>query len=371
MRYMKEAEIKQPPPVTTSRLRSMGKLIAMVSLVGIVAGLGAVVFQLLSHLVVNYTLELAAGYKPTAPLGEWDMYKHVHPLFGTFVPWMLLVVITIGGLISGIIVYSLAPEAEGHGTDAAIRAYHHERGLIRVRVPLVKIICSAITIGTGGSGGREGPIAQIGAGFGSFLARMLKLSESQRRILLAAGMGAGIAAIFKAPLAGAIFAIEVLYRDEDFEAEALIPAFISCTMAYCTYGLCTLYISGTRMGFEPIFTIQSGLKFNNPLLLIPLTVLAILMAVVSWLYVRSFYGVQGMFKRLRIPPHFKPAIGGAGDWAAGAGYFLSSSPIRTGSQQQQPQHVVVRLRHTSKTALRPDALWFGNADCPAIGCGFW
>ena len=119
-------------------------------MVGIVAGLGAVVFQLLSHLVVDYTLKIAAGYEPM-PSGRMGYVQtRSYFLFGTFVPWMLLVVITIGGLISGIIVYSLAPEAEGHGTDAAIKAYHHERGLIRVRVPLVKIICSAITIGTGG-----------------------------------------------------------------------------------------------------------------------------------------------------------------------------------------------------------------------------
>src|SRR5208282_2962280 len=115
---------------------------------------------------------------------------------------LLLLVPTVGGIISGFIVFTLAPEAEGHGTDAAIAAYHTKQGLIRPIVPLVKIIASAITIGTGGSGGREGPIAQIGAGFGSLLANLLRLSVADRRILMAAGMGAGIAAIFRAPLAG-------------------------------------------------------------------------------------------------------------------------------------------------------------------------
>ena len=83
-------------------------------------------------------------------------------------------------------------------------------------------------------------------------------------MLLAAGLGAGIAAIFKAPLAGAIFAIEVLYRDEDFEAEALIPAFISCTVAYCVFGLIGKYGFGTGSGFAPLFAVLPGLKFNNP-----------------------------------------------------------------------------------------------------------
>jgi CIC family chloride channel protein len=306
---MSVTKIEKPPHVITSRFSMMGKLIAVVSLVGIIAGLGAVAFQLLSHMVIKYSLEPVAGFKPTGPIGEWNVFEHVEPLFGTFIPWLILAVITVGGLISGIIVYSLAPEAEGHGTDAAIRAYHRERGLIRLRVPLIKIVCSAITIGTGGSGGREGPIAQIGAGFGSFLARLLKLSESQRRILVAAGLGAGIAAIFRAPLAGAIFAIEVLYRDEDFEAEALIPAFISCTVAYCTFALCARYISGSMIGFDPIFSVQKDLQFNNPALLIPLTVLAVFMTVSSFLYVRCFYGINNIFKQFKIPPHFKPAIG--------------------------------------------------------------
>ena len=117
-----------------------------------------------------------------------------HPLHW----WLLLVVPTVGGLLSGILVFTLAPEAEGHGTDSAIAAYHYHQGQIRPRVPLVKIVASALTLGTGGSGGREGPIAQIGAGFGSVLANLLRLRPAERRILMAAGMGSGIGAIFRA-----------------------------------------------------------------------------------------------------------------------------------------------------------------------------
>src|SRR5262249_61693819 len=131
---------------------------------------------------------------------------------GALRPWLLLVIPTLGGVLSGFLVFTLAPEAEGHGTDAAIAAYHYHQGRIRPRVPLVKIIASALTLGTGGSGGREGPIAQIGAGFGSFLGGILRLRPADRRVLMAAGMGAGVAAIFRAPLAGALFAAEVLYR---------------------------------------------------------------------------------------------------------------------------------------------------------------
>ncbi len=296
-------------PAEPAHLRAVGRMVLLAGLVGVVAGLGAVAFQILSHLVLKYGLEYVAGYKPVGALGEWSIFSAIQPIFGGFTPWLLLVVITAGGLVSGLIVYSLAPEAEGHGTDAAIKSYHKERAIIRPVVPLVKIVCSALTLGSGGSGGREGPIAQIGAGFGSYLARVLKLSEHERRMLLVAGLGAGIAAIFKAPLAGAIFAIEVLYRDEDFEAEALIPAFISCTVAYCVFGMIALYGFGTGSGFSPLLGVQPGLKFDKPALLLPLTILAAFMVVASLIYVRCFYGVVGLFKRFKIPPHVKPAIG--------------------------------------------------------------
>src|SRR5581483_12301548 len=120
-------------------------------------------------------------------------------------------------------------------------------GYIRPRVPLIKIIASALTIGTGGSGGREGPIAQIGAGFGSYLGGLLKLRPAERRVLMAAGMGAGIAAIFRAPLAGALFAAEVLYRSPDFESEVIIPAALGSVTAYCTFG--------SVFGWSPLFTL--------------------------------------------------------------------------------------------------------------------
>lgn len=286
---------------------SVGRLIFLAGLVGTAAGLGAVLFQVLSRLVVLYGLQTVAGYQPSGPAGESEFLTTAAP--SILSPWLLVLVVTVGGLLSGLLVYTFAPEAEGHGTDAAIKAYHRGGGLIRPRVPLVKILASALTIGTGGSGGREGPIAQIGAGFGSFLAQRLGLTVPERRILLAAGMGAGVAAIFRAPLAGAIFAIEVLYRDEDFEAEALIPSFISCTAAYCVYGLVVQYALGFSAGFHHIFKIQPNLVFDSPLLLGPLTVLALVMAGAALLYVKTFYGINARFNRLRVPRHIRPAIG--------------------------------------------------------------
>ena len=276
--------------------------IMLAPLVGIVAGLGAIAFNLLCLLITHVSLEWLAGYHQGGPANEAEH----HEVFGwamphqALSPWMLLLVPIVGGLLSGVIVYTFAPEAEGHGTDAAIDAYHNKGGVVRARVPLVKMLTSAITLGTGGSGGREGPIAQIGAGFGSLLATKLKLPESDRRVLMAAGLGAGIGAIFHAPLAGAIFAVEVLYRDPDFEAEALIPAFISTTMAYCVFCL--------AFGFQPLFELQA-VRFNQPTLLLPLTVLAGVMVVASIFYIRCFYGITNLFKKLPVPRMLRPAIG--------------------------------------------------------------
>ena len=149
-----------------------------------------------------------------------------------------------GRALSGMLVYRFAPEAEGHGTDAAIAAVHHDPSGIRARSVLVKLVASALTIGSGGSAGREGPTAQISAGFGSMLARILHLSPSDARIAVSTGIGSGIGAIFKAPLGGAVLASEILYRN-DMEPEALIPAFVASGVSYVVYGFAD--------GFTPIF----------------------------------------------------------------------------------------------------------------------
>jgi chloride channel protein, CIC family len=284
----------------SQRVRSQVRLLGLAALVGVVAGFGGIVFYVATRVVEHYALGVVAGYYPQPhPGGEpslpW-LTGSVHP----FYPWLLLLVPTLGGIASGLLVFTLAPEAEGHGTDAVISAYHNKQGQIRPRVPLVKIVASAITLGTGGSGGREGPIAQIGAGFGSLLANVLRLRAVDRRVLMAAGMGAGIAAIFRAPLAGTIFAAEVLYRSPEFEAEVIIPAGIASVVAYCIFGAFT--------GWSPLFTIPD-MAFKNPLELGPYLILALFMAMLAMLYTHSFYGFKGLFGRLPIRKHFRPAIG--------------------------------------------------------------
>ncbi len=281
-----------------SRLSKTVSWFSLIIIIGIIAGLGSIIFHYLCQVGVHFFMDYLAGYRPPSPAGEAGLFPSTATPFNR---WILLFLPAFGGLLSGWIVYTFAPEAEGHGTDAAIEAYHKKGGYIRGRIPFIKTITSAITITSGGSGGREGPIAQIGAGFGSFLATVLKLGNRERRIMMAAGMGAGIGSIFRAPLAGALFASEVLYRDPEFESEVIIPTGIASIVAYCVFCLVC--------GWGSLFETEDFI-FNNPLELGPYTVLALVVTSAGILYIKSFYGVHNIAKKIRIPNHLKPAIGG-------------------------------------------------------------
>jgi CIC family chloride channel protein len=275
-----------------------GKWTLYFVLIGLIAGLGSIVFQYLCQLGLHYFMDFMAGYLPPSPAGEHHLLQ---PTGTPFNRMILLFLPALGGLLSGWLVYTYAPEAEGHGTDAAIDAYHRKGGFIRSRVPIIKTVASALTLTTGGSGGREGPIAQIGAGFGSFLATALKLSDRERRIMMAAGIGAGVGSIFRAPMAGALFAAEVLYRDPEFESEVIIPAGISSVVAYCLF--CLVF------GWGSLFESPDFL-FRNPLELGPYLVLSLVLVATGVLYIKSFYGLIGIFRSIKIPNHLKPAVGG-------------------------------------------------------------
>ncbi len=264
--------------------------------VGIIAGLGAIMFYALLELSTELFLGVGTGfYPPKAGVYDFSWLPPENPI-------KIIIVITIGGLLCGLLVYTFAPEAEGHGTDAAIRAFHREGGKVRARIPVIKTIASAITIGSGGSAGREGPTAQISAGYGSIVADLLKLSPRERRLALAVGIGAGIGSIFKAPLGGAILATEILYK-RDFETEALIPGLIASVIGYvifCTYD-----------GFSPVFAFP---EVHITALQIPFFMLeGIICGIFGLFYVISFYGTHRWFsrtfERFHIPLHVKPAVG--------------------------------------------------------------
>ncbi len=304
------------------RIQNQGRVLGASVLVGIVAGIGGIVFSVAGQAIVQLTLEGIAGYHAAGPDGEVH-FPWIPSLGTAFSPWLLLVVPAIGGLLSGLLVYRFAPEAEGHGTDAAIAAYHQHQGYIRPRVPLIKLVASALTIGSGGSGGREGPIAQIGAGFGSLLGGLLRFRPAERRVLLAAGMGAGIAAIFRAPLAGTLFAAEIMYCSPEFEPEVILPTGLASVVSYCTFGVLAVWLGGTTTPWRPLFTTADSLMFGGAWELLPYSVLAIWMAVLAMIYVRTFYAVNHWFEALRMPKSLKPAVGAALAGAIGVAIFFA------------------------------------------------
>ena len=280
-------------------LESSGRVILYSALVGVVAGLGAAGFFYVLDLFQEYALGNVEGYYP--PAAGSEPIHHVPQLPEHW--WAVLLVPTIGGLVCGCIVYFFAPEAEGHGTDAMVRVFHSLKGRIRGRVPLIKTVASIVTIGTGGSAGREGPIAQIGAGFGSFLADRLGLSDWERRMLILSGASGGVAAIFRAPLGGALFAVEVLYASTAVEFSAIVPCVVASVVAYSVFA--------SIFGPGLAFTVPETAAFGGPTELPFYLMFAVVCAIAGFLYVWCFYGLRDhFFRRLAIPNHVKPAIGG-------------------------------------------------------------
>ncbi len=265
------------------------------ALIGVISGLGAAIFLVALEYGTRLFLGVLAGYEPATPVAEGN-----HPITDAARLWAIPLVVALGGLVAGIIVFRLAPEAEGHGTDAAIDAFHHHPRGVRGRIPIVKMVASVITIGSGGSGGREGPTAQIGAGFGSFLARTLDLDARDARIAVASGMASGIGAIFRAPLGGAMLGMEIPYRD-DVEAEALVPSFVASVVAFTVFG--------TIIGFSPIFG-QQPAGFTDPRQLLYYAAIGVLAGLMGRLYISSFYGFTAWFRRWTLPREVRPAIAG-------------------------------------------------------------
>jgi len=287
------------------RAGKTGRLVLYSVLVGVISGLGAAAFFYALAWAKVFSLEFLAGYPVVDAAGEQIL--HVH-LAQEYRPWALFFIPVIGGFLSGLLVYTFAPEAEGHGTDAMIDAFHNKEGLIRGRIPIVKSLASIITLSTGGSAGREGPIAQIGAGFGSWLGQVLKLDVHERRLLLLAGTAGGLGAIFRAPLGGALTSIEVLYK-EDFETEGAITSIISSVVAYSIF---TFFF-----GYASIFQTPT-MKFINPAELVFYALLGLICSPLGWLYTKVFYGLRDrFFRKIPLKKHFIPAIGGLGVGAVG------------------------------------------------------
>jgi len=267
-------------------------------LIGIGAGLGALALLWLIRLFSHYLLDELVGYPVPLPGGEGGTSGYV---FQITRPWLLPLITGGVGLVSGFLVWKFAPETAGIGTNAAIRAFHANEKL-RLRTSLFKLITSSLTIGGGLTSGREGPIAHIGAATGAWIADTLKLTVRERNIALAAGLGAGIAAIFKAPLAGALIGAEIFYT-EDFEVEALVPGLIASVIGYT--------IVGSVMGFQPIFNPPAQLlQLDHPWSLVLFALLGVGCALLARFMFSFYFRTEWFFKR--FPLWLATAIGGFG-----------------------------------------------------------
>jgi CIC family chloride channel protein len=280
-----------------NRLSFLRRWLILGTLIGAIAGVGAVVFYSALSAATRWLLTDLGGYRPPTPAGEG--FAGVPPGWYTR-PWAIPLVAAGGALLAGVLVARFAPEAEGHGTDAAISAVHHNPRGIRVRAIVVKILASAITIGSGGSGGREGPTGQISAGFGSLLARVLDLSPADARIAVSSGIGSGIGAIFGAPLGGAVLSAEILYRD-DVEPAAIVPSFVASIVAYAIF-------AGVE-GFTPLFGYNTY-YFRDPVQIGWFALLGVAGGLIGLLYAKGFYGMAGLFDRLPVSRALRPALGG-------------------------------------------------------------
>ncbi len=298
-----QAELRSFGAVVGAWLRRrsyLQKWIVLGVAIGIISGLGTVVFYLALQGAGHLLLEGIGGYAVPTSKGEGGGTMGDGAHFSRW--WAVPLVVALGGLLSGLVVTKFAPEAEGHGTDAAIDAVHRNPRGIDAKAVAVKIVASAITIGSGGSGGREGPTAHISAGFGSLLARTLDLSPEDGRIALSIGIGSGIGAIFGAPLGGAVLAASLIYRD-DFESQALIPGLITSIVSYTVFGFI--------LGFQPMFGYAiPGYQFDEPIQLLWFALIGIVAGFVGLLYSGVFHRFAGFFRGLRLSPIVKPAVGG-------------------------------------------------------------
>ncbi len=275
------------------------QLIIDATLLGVAGAAAAQLFTLLLHWATALLLGALAGYRPPGLSNEGGA---VQELVGPHGFWLVPLATTLGGLVVGILVQRLAPETEGHGTDTVVHAFHRSEGVLRPRVAPIKLLASAITIGSGGSAGREGPIALAGAGVGSWYAQVTKRSAADRRMLLVVGMAAGIAAIFRSPVGAALFAIEVLYVEMEFESVALLPAMLASIVAYA--------LNGFFVSWQPLFQVPPHLTLARAVDNGWYLALGIAAGLVATFVPLVFYGVREAFRRLPLQAEFKPAIGG-------------------------------------------------------------
>lgn len=252
--------------------------------IGILGGFGAIFFR------------FAIRFFEGVFFGTWQYSLN----YALQLPWYVkLLAPAAGGLIVGPIVFYFAREAKGHGVPEVMESIVLRGGAIRPRVMLAKVTASAVSIGSGGSVGREGPIVQIGSAIGSTLGQILKVTGSRLRTFVACGTAAGIAATFNAPIAGALFAMEVILSD--FGISQFSPIVVSSVAATVV----SRHFLGDFSAFEiPQYNLVSVFE------MVPYVILGILSAFVALAFINLLYKTEDLFEKLHVPELLKPVIGG-------------------------------------------------------------
>jgi CIC family chloride channel protein len=259
-------------------------------LTGAGAGAGAIAFR---YMIEGVTY-LFTGHDDYSLVGRAG-----NPLLGLG-GWFVVAAPVVGGLIYGPLVSRFAPEARGHGVPEVMYAVNRLGGRMRPQVPIVKSLASALCIGSGGSVGREGPIVQIGSALGSVLGQVVKVSESQLRLLVACGAAGGIAATFNAPIAGVFFALELILRN--FETRSCGLVVLSSVIADA--------VGRAAFGSHPFLALP-GFSFSSPLELVLYAGLGVLASGVGIGFTRVLYGGEDVADRLWSGPEWlRPAVGG-------------------------------------------------------------
>jgi CIC family chloride channel protein len=266
---------------------------------GLAGAAGAILFRFLIRLVQATFFEGADGivhlFEEGVLVEASDPFHIARNL-----PWYWCVAVpAVGGLLVGPIIWFFAREAKGHGVPEVIAAIAVRGGVIRPRVVAVKTLASAISIGTGGSVGREGPIVQIGSALASTLGQLLKVPASQLRTIVGCGSAAGIAATFNAPIAGALFAAEVVVGD--FAVAQLSPIVISSVVA--------TVVSRFVLGNYPAFRVPTY-ELVSPFELLPYMVVGFMAGLVAWVFILTLYRTEDLFEKLPMPEYLKASVGG-------------------------------------------------------------